>query len=407
MGPGTAQSLVVIAIAAVIAPLLAELVRRWRVPGVLFELMLGMLIGPHLLDLAEVDSFVDGLSVLGLSMLFFLAGYDLDPDTIRGVPLRRAMAGWFSTLVLGLAVGGFLALEGAVIGGLLVGLALTTTALGTLMPMIHDRGLAETPFGPFMIAAGAVGEFGPIVAVTVLLSSDSPLHETLLLIAFVVVALVAVLLASRQHPPSWIQVMHRNLTTSAQLPVRIALLLVSVMVALAASLGLDILLGAFSAGLIARVALRQHDTELITSRLEAVGFGFLVPVFFIVSGMDFDVTSLADVDVAVRTAVFFGLLLAVRGLPAFLSHRGVLALRERGALAVIQATALPLIVVITEIGTETGRMDAPDATALVAAGMLSVLVFPLVGFGILGRTAKTGATASTAGVDAVADDAGG
>lgn len=384
MGPGTAQSLVVIAVAAVLAPLLAELVRRWQVPGVLFELVLGMVIGPHLLDLAEVDSFVDGLSVLGLSMLFFLAGYDLDPAAIRGEPLRRAVRGWFMTLALGLAVGGVLAADGVVIGGLLVGLALTTTALGTLMPMIHDRGLAHSPFGPFLIAAGAVGEFGPIVAVTVLLSSDSPLHETLLLVAFVVVALVAAALAGRQHPPAWILVMHRNLTTSAQLPVRIALLLVTVMVALAASLGLDILLGAFSAGLIARVALRQHDTALITSRLEAVGFGFLVPIFFIVSGMDFDVTSLGDLDVALRTAAFFGLLLAVRGVPAFISHRRALAARQRTALFVLQATALPLIVVITEIGTETGRMHADDATALVAAGMLSVLVFPLVGFRLLG-----------------------
>lgn len=385
MDQDTAQSLLVIAAAAVLAPILAELVRRWRVPSVLFELLLGILIGPNLLGLATVGDFVSYLSILGLSFLFFLAGYEIDFSEIRGSPLRRAATSWAVTLALGLLTGALLMLSGQVVSALLVGLCLTSTALGTLLPMMRDRSLLHTGFGSLLVAAGSVGEFAPILAVTLLLSSGSPIHEAVLMVAFVAVSIALAYVASRPHPPRAIEVMQRHLSTSTQLPVRVVLLMVTFMVLLATDLGLDTLLGAFSAGLIARIALRHTEAEALMPRLESLGFGFLIPVFFIVSGMNFDAEALVqDPSLVLRSLGFLVLLLVVRGLPALAVYRGLLDTRHRGALMFLQSTALPLIVVITEIGLSTHRMRPENATALVAAGMLSVLLFPLAGFSLLG-----------------------
>lgn len=387
MDKTTAISVVVIATAAVVAPLLAELLRRWRIPSVLFELLLGILIGPAVLGWVEVDAFVGGLSQLGLAILFFMAGYEIDFSKLRGTPINRGLAGWGISLGLGLALGAVLALEGFVLSSLLIGLALTTTAIGTLLPMLHDRHMLDTPFGSFITAAGAVGEFGPIVAITILLSADSPAEESILLIAFAGLAVLVAALASRPQPPSLIAMMQKHLSTSTQLPVRIILLLITIMVMLASQLGLDNLLGAFAAGIIARLALSKEQSEALSPRLEAIGFGFLIPVFFIVSGVNFDLDALtSSTTTMLKVPLFLVLMLIIRGLPALLVYRGVLNLRQRSAMTLLQSTALPLLVVITEIGLQTHRMREGNAAALVGAGMLSVLVFPLVGFAVLGAT---------------------
>lgn len=249
----TAVSLLVIATAAVLAPLLSELLRSARIPSVLFELLLGTLIGPAVLGLAEVDSFVKGLSTLGLAFLFFVAGYEIDPARLRGVPFQRAATGWCISLVIGLVVAAAMVAIGFVLSDLLIGLALTTTAIGTLMPVLRDRGVLDTHFGDRLVAAGAVGEFGPVLAVTLFLGASSPGIQGLLLGAFVVLALGVAWMAGRPRPPTFIEVMGRNLDTSAQLPVRLVILLVTAMVVVAVGLGLDMLLGAFAAGLIGRM----------------------------------------------------------------------------------------------------------------------------------------------------------
>lgn len=382
----TGISVVVIAAAAVIAPLLSELLRRWRIPSVLFELLLGILVGPAVLGWVELVPFVQGLSQLGLAILFFMAGYEIDFSRLKGSPINRGLAGWGVSLALGLGLGVVLMLEGFVLSSLLIGLALTTTAIGTLMPMLRDRGMLETPFGGYITAAGAVGEFGPIVAITILLSADSPIEESLLLVAFAVLAVGVASLATRKQPPALIDMMQRHLSTSTQLPVRIILLLVTVMVLVAAELGLDNLLGAFAAGMIARLALSKEQSEALSPRLEAIGFGFLIPVFFIVSGVGFDLDSLLEsTTTLLKVPLFLVMMLIIRGLPAMLVYRGVLSTRERSAMTLLQSTALPLLVVITEIGLETHRMRPGNAAALVGAGMLSVLVFPLAGFAVLGN----------------------
>ena len=395
MPNSTALSLVTIAAAAVIAPVLSELLRRWRVPSVLFELLLGILIGPAVLGWVEVDGFITGLSQLGLAVLFFMAGFEIDFAKLSGSPINRAIAGWTFTLVAGLALAVVLAFEGVVLSGLLVGLALTTTAIGTLLPMLRDRGMLETRFGAYLTAAGAVGEFGPVLAVTLLLSAHNAGVEAILLIIFAVLAVGVAALASRPQPPKLVELLQRHLSTSTQLPVRIIILLIVALVVVASDLGLDNLLGAFAAGMIARTALSHDQREALQPRLDAIGFGFLIPVFFIVSGVNFDLDALTEsASTMLRVPIFLGLLLVVRGLPAMFVYRGVLSRRERSALVFLQATALPLLVVITEIGLDTERMKPANAAALVGAGMLSVLLFPLIGFKVLGNEPDPAPTTS-------------
>jgi len=383
VGNSTAVSTLVIAAAAALAPFLADLLRRFRIPPVLFELLLGILIGPAVLGWVSVDKFVAGVAAFGLAMLFFMAGYEIDFTALKGRPLNRALTGWGISVALGLGVGAVLMISGFVLSNLLVGLALTTTAIGTLLPMMRDRQLLGTPFGDLLSAAGAVGEFGPVVAVTLLLSAGAPARQAGVLLGFMIITVVVGWIAINHQPARASALLEKHLHTSSQLPVRVLILLVAGLVVLATQLGLDNLLGAFAAGMIARLAIRPEHSKTISSKLDAVAFGFFIPVFFVVSGVKFGLDELKEPSTLVRVPIFLALLLVVRGLPAMLVYRKILSTRARAAMTFLQAAALPLLVVITEIGLATDRMRPSNAAALVGAGMLSILIFPLVGFGLL------------------------
>jgi len=373
-------SFAVIAGAAVLAPILAELLRRFRVPSVVLEVLLGIVIGPAVLGWADVTTVIQALSQFGLAFLMFIAGYELNLQRVRGRPLDRAFVSWSCSLLLGLGVGALLTLDGYDVSDLMIGLVLTTTSLGSLIPILSDTGLLEKPFGTFTLAAGAMGEFGPVVAITLLLVGDNPLSEALWLSAFVFVAVGLGYVASRPQPPRFDALISRHLTTSSQLPVRIAVLLLALMLLFAYELGLEALLGSFTAGMLFRPMLTGAQRERIEPRLTAIGFGFVIPVFFVVSGMQFDLDAIThSASTALLIPAFLVLLLAVRGGPALFVYRGLLEANERRALACFQATALPLVVVITEIGRQTGRMSSSSAAALVGAAMLSVLVLPVLG----------------------------
>lgn len=395
MDSASASSLTLIVVAAVVAPLLAEALRRFRVPGVVLEIGLGIVIGQQVLGWADVTVIVAGFGNLGLSFLMFLAGFEIDLERIKGRPLNRATLGWGVSLAVALSVAGVLVVSGFALSDLLIGLSLTTTALGTLLPMLRDADALETPFGAHILAVGTVGEFLPVVAIALLLTSDNPGTTALLLVVFIVLAVGATLLATRARSPRVVELMQRHLNSSAQLPVRIAVLMIVVLVWVASHLGLDVLLGAFAAGIIVRLFTAGDDQEVVGSKLEAIGFGFFVPVFFVVSGMKFDLDALLDdPSTVLRVPLFLALFLVVRGLPALLLYRRDLPRPDRAALAFFSATALPLVVVITGIGLETHRMRPENAAALVGAGMLSVLVFPLVGFAIRRRAGDPPAVAA-------------
>jgi Kef-type K+ transport system membrane component KefB len=312
-------------------------------------------------------------------MLFFFAGYEIDFERIRGRPLSLGLAAWVLSLALAYSVGGVLAAAGIVLSLLYTGSALATTAIGTLIPVLRDKGELHTRFGTYLLAAGAAGEFGPIMLVTLVLSRSHPVEEAALLIAFVVLAVLTGVLAVRSMWRGW-PALERTFETSSQLAVRLLVVLVFGLATLAGQLGLDILLGGFVAGLITRVALRGHEVRVFESKMTAVGYGLLIPFFFIVSGMKFDGASLiSSPSAAFKLPLFLALMLVVRGAPALLFYRATLQARDRLALAFYSATALPLVVAITSIATSTHHMRESTAASLVGAAILSTLIFPLVG----------------------------
>ncbi|WP_395360693.1 cation:proton antiporter [Streptomyces sp. YH02] len=374
-------TLILIMAIAVLAPLLAYGVgRRLPVPLVIFEILLGILIGPDVLDWARPDALIDGLSELGLTMLIFLAGYEIEFGKVRGDTLRRSVWAWLIALGLGLATG--VLLGGGYTKGVFIGVALTSTALGTVLPVLRDSGDLQGRFGTVVMAFGAVGEFGPIIAMALLLSGRGAGESTALLAIFAALTAGAVFWALRPRPPWFSRIIAKTLHTSGQFAVRFVFLLLALMLGASQALGLDILLGAFAAGLITRLVLTGAAPESgpeILEKIEGVGFGFLVPVFFVVTGIEFDLASLLDGGrTLLLLPVFLLLFLAVRGGPIWFLAPRDLDRTDRGGLVLYGSTALPLVVAITTIGVDDKVMTAGEAAALVGAGMLSVLVFPLV-----------------------------
>ncbi|MFB7940653.1 cation:proton antiporter [Streptomyces sp. NPDC056049] len=373
--------LVLIMVIAVLAPLLAYGVgRRVPVPLAVFEILLGILVGPDVLGWAHSGELIDGLSELGLAMLIFLAGYEIEFGKVRGDTLRRSVWAWLVALALGLTAG--ILLGGGYSTGVFIGVALTSTALGTVLPVLRDSGGLRGRFGSVVMAFGAVGEFGPIIAMALLLSGRSAAQSTALLLVFAALTAAAVFWALRPRPPWFAAVVAKTLHTSGQFAVRFVFLLLAVMLGASTALGLDVLLGAFAAGLITRLVLTGAAPEAgpeILGKVEAVGFGFLVPVFFVVTGIEFDLDSLLSGGrTLLLLPVFLLLFLVVRGGPLWFLAPRDLDRKDRGALVLYGSTALPLVVAITTIGLDDEALSAGEAAALVGAGMVSVLVFPLL-----------------------------
>jgi Kef-type K+ transport system membrane component KefB len=376
--------LAVIAAAAIAATLAALASGRGVVvPIVVVELLAGVVIGPHGFGVRP-DQFLSFFSDLGLALLFFFAGYEIDLERISGRPLRLALLGWAMSLAIAYGLAGALALAGVVISALYTGSALTTTALGTLIPIMSDSGEMRTRFGTFMLAAGAVGEFGPVLILTLVLSAQGTLHNALILIAFVAVAVTIAVLAARSS--MWtMPLFERTLESSSQLAVRWILVLIFALVLLAFHLGLDLLLGGFAAGIITRHALGAWEAEAFDSKITAIAFGVFVPFFFIISGMKLDLPALfASVGGVAKMVLFFVLFLVVRGVPALVLYRGVLGRRDRAALALMSSTQLPLVLAITALATADGHMRPSTAAALVGGAVLSTLVYPVLGLRLRG-----------------------
>jgi Kef-type K+ transport system membrane component KefB len=371
----------IVVVAAIAAVTVAFLPKRFAPPVVVLELMLGIVIGPEILDVAHSDDFVNFFADLGLGMLFFFAGYEIDFERIKGKPMKLGALGWALSVAIAYGLGGLLALAGVVVSFLYTGSAMATTAIGTLIPILRDNGELKTRFGTYLLAAGGAGEFGPILLVTLVLSTTNPFHEAAILLAFVALAIALAVVSVRYAWRGW-PALERTFESSGQLAVRVTVVLVFGLVLLAGQLGLDILLGGFVAGMITRLALKGHELQVFESKLTAVGFGFFVPFFFITSGIEFDLAALGSAEAIAKLFLFLGLFLVVRGAPAMLLYRGLLSARDRAALAFYSATELPLVVAITTIAIDAGEMRSSTAAGLVGAAMLSTLIFPFVGMAL-------------------------
>jgi Kef-type K+ transport system membrane component KefB len=377
----TGSFFAVVMVAAVAAIAVALLPKRMAPPVVVLELTLGIVIGPHVLHLAHIDEFTEFFSNLGLGMLFYFAGYEIDFQRIKGRPLELGAWAWLLSVALAFGIGGVLAGLGIIVSFLYTGAAMATTAIGTLIPILRDNGELKTRFGTYLLAAGGAGEFGPILLVTLFFSTQSALHESAILIAFVGLAIAIAVFSVRLAWQGW-PALERTFESSSQLAVRVTVVLVFGLVLLASDLGLDVLLGGFVAGMITRMALKGHELAVFESKLTAVGFGFFVPFFFVTSGIAFDLSALGSAEALAKLALFFVLFLVVRGLPMLLLYGKEMDLRNRTALAFYSATELPLVVAITTIAIDAGHMHTSTAAGLVGAAMLSTLIYPFVGMAL-------------------------
>jgi Kef-type K+ transport system membrane component KefB len=399
------ENLLTVAAIAFLAPLTLGLAPRLRLPAVVLEIVAGIVVGPSGLGWVEIDEPVTVLAMLGLAMLLFLSGLEVDLDRLRGPLLRAALLGFGVSFGIALLVGLGLDAAGLVGDPVFVAIALSATSLGVVIPVLKDADLAKSDFGQLVIAAASIADVATIVLLSLLFSRETGgTGATVLLLGALatVGAVVAGLVLLGERSGRLSGTLLRLQDTTAQIRVRGAFLLLVGFAALAGSLGLEVILGAFVAGLLfsALDPDRAMTHPLLRTKLEAIGFGVLVPAFFVTSGLRFDLGALTGSSSALALVpLLLAALLLVRGTPVLVARGSLGDARHAGAAALLQATSLPFIVAATMIGQEIGVLSASTSAALVAAGLASVLLFPSAALSLLGGAAwpQPGATADAAG----------
>jgi len=377
------NTLVVVGVVAALAPLIVALLPGPRVPQIVLLIIGGIVIGPEGFGLADPAALIL-LANIGLGLVFLLAGYELDPTVFGERAGRLALVGWVITVALAAGLVGVLEAVGFVHAFIPVALGLTTTALGTLLPILRDHDLLAGRFGRYILAAGAVGELLPILAIAIFLGAHSQFVGILSLASVGVLAVVLSVVPRLARGSRIERIFKEGEHSTSQTTLRCSIVLLLFLLAVAAQFGLDVVLGAFLAGMVLR-RWAPGDIHSLEEKLDAIGYGFFIPVFFVVSGMNLDVDSI--VEAPLRLLLFFILLLVVRGLPALLVYRRALSMTQRLQMMFITATALPLLVALAEIGLRNGTMLPENAAALVGAGVLSVIVYPAVAVAIGARRA--------------------
>jgi Kef-type K+ transport system membrane component KefB len=394
------ETLLAVTLVAALAPMIVAALPGPKVPQVVVLILAGILIGPQGLGLADNTS-IKLLANIGLGFLFLLAGYELDPKLFRERSGRLAMIGWAISAVLAVAAVGILANVHLVRDFVPIGLALTTTALGTLLPILSDNEMLGGKFGRYVLAAGAVGELFPIIAISLFLTKR---NQFVALGSLLAVAAAALLLTAaprilgRQRLNVLVQ---QGQQATAQTTLRWSIVLLILLLLAAERFGDDVVLGAMLAGMVLRSWTRkvEMDRHHFEDKLDALGYGLFIPIFFVSSGMTLDIQSI--VHNPLRMLLFFGLLLVVRGLPSVLVYLHVLPLKQRVEMTFITATTMPLLIALAEIGQSDGVMLPSNAAALVGAGVLSVLVYPAIAIALhrRGRPARPSDQAPTAQPD--------
>ena len=382
-------NLLIVVAAGFSVPLLLGMAPRVRLPAVVLEIVAGIVIGPAGLGWVEIDAPIQVLALIGLAFLLFLAGLEVEFDMLRGRVLRLAGGGFLVSFALAVVAGFALKAAGFVSQPLFAAIILSATSLGIIIPLLKDAGQSGSQFGQLVIAAGSIADFGAVILLSIFFSREGAgtASQLLLLGSFLLLAIVAgLVVAGAEHVRPVREAVGRLANTTAQIRVRGAFLLMIAFAALAQGLGLEVILGAFAAGAILK--LTDRDQEMLhpefRTKLEAVGYGVFIPVFFVTSGLRFDLDALvSSTGTLARVPVFLLVLLLVRGLPALL-YRADLGARRTLVAGLLQATSLPFIVAATAIGLDLGLVTAANGAAFIAAGLLSVLIFPLVALTLMG-----------------------
>jgi Kef-type K+ transport system membrane component KefB len=382
--------LLIVTIAAFVAPLLLALTPARRLPAIVLEIVIGIVIGPSILGWVKIDLPISILSVLGLAFLLFLAGLEVELERLRGRLLMFVGLAFLLSLGFALLVGYGLYAAGQVVSPLLIAIILVATSLGIVIPVLKDAGESASDFGQLVIAGAMFAEFGSIVLLSLFFSREATSTSTKLVLlgGFALLACGFVFVILRLERSKRITaVLLRLQDTTAQIRVRGAFMLLVAFVALASVLGLETILGAFVAGVILRLVDgdRMMTHPHFRQKLEAVGFGVFIPIFFVASGIRFDLAALlASPSTILRVPIFLAALLLVRGVPALL-YRPLVGSRRSVVAGLLQATSLSFIVAASQIGLELGLITKATGAALIAAGLLSILIFPIIALTILRR----------------------
>jgi Kef-type K+ transport system membrane component KefB len=381
------DDLLIVLAMAFAAPFVLGLFPGLRLPSVVLEIVAGIVIGPSVLGLVEVDQAIEVIALIGLGFVLFLAGLELEFEKLRGQVLRLTALGFAVSFGIALVVGLGLSAAGLVDTPLLVAIILCATSLGVIVPVLKDSGEIATPFGQLIVSAASIADFGAIILLTLFFSGEGGVGATLLLLG-ALLALAGVVFLTVRGAERSMRIrsdLLRLQDTTAQIRIRAAIVLFVGFAAVAEELGLEVILGTFIAGAI--ISLLDRD-EVMTHpdfrrKLEAIGFGFFIPVFFVTSGVRFDLDALvAKASSLAMVPIFLVALLIVRGVPA-LMYRPLLDGRHTLVAGILQATSLPFIVAASAIGIELGLLDAAESAALIGAGLLSVLIFPVLGLTLL------------------------
>ena len=371
-------NLIVVAVVMAIAAGIPALLPRLPVPGVVLDIVLGAVVGPQVLGLVHPGTTLNFMADFGLGMLFLIAGFEMDPAVLRGRPIRNAVAGWVISAVIALGAAMLLFEMGLAGAPILTALALCTTAIGALMPMLRDARLLGPPYGPLVLAGGAIGEAAPVIVLSLVLAGSArAVPQALIMLAFAGGAFAAVVLTARASSGHFATLVERTMGSSGQLPMRLTIVLLILLVVLSDELDIDLVLGAFVAGAIVRAGLADHQREAMATRLDGVGSAFLVPIFFITSGVRLDVAALLSDPIALAMVPIYAILmLATRGLPTLLLYRADLNPRQCFGLALHLATQISVVVAITSIAVHRGMMPGAQGAALVGGGILTTILYP-------------------------------
>jgi Kef-type K+ transport system membrane component KefB len=396
-------NLLIVAVIAFAVPLVLALVPSLRLPSVVVELIAGIIVGPAVFGWVEVDEPVRVLSIIGLAFLLFLAGLEIEFQKLRGRILKLAAGGFAVSFAIAIVVGLVLKAGGLVDQPLFIAIVLSATSLGVVVPVLKDARETGSTFGQLLIAGASIADFATVILLSLFFSRESAGTTAQILLLgtlFAVVVLVGLAVMGVEHSSAIRSVLVRLQDTTAQIRVRGAFLLMIGLTALATELGLEVILGAFLAGAI--LTLIDRD-EMMThpefrTKLEAVGFGVFIPAFFVTSGLQYDLDALlSDSSALANVPIFLAALLLVRGLPALL-YRPLIPAGRTLPGVLLQATSLPFIVAATAIGVELDVITAANAAALIAAGLLSVVLFPALALTRLRKEGEPEPTGETPAV---------
>lgn len=386
-------SLFAVMVAAFVSPLLLNALPRFSIPSLVGEVSLGVALGHSGLGVITHNPATEAIFMLGLAYLLFLAGLETDFSALRpsrgaGIaaatrsPVGIGAIGIGIRLVIAFAITVPLGAFGLLDDPTLVAFLLSSTSLGVVLSVLGERSLLARPFGQAILVSAAIADFATVVLLSVFFSVEhSSTASRIGLVVVLAMAGLAVLIALRRAvrlAPLMQAVGKASRSTTAQIRARGSLALLFGFAALASQLGLEVILGAFIAGSIASgLARDDRESSSYKVQIDAIGFGFLVPAFFVLTGARVDIDALASSSSSLLLVPLLLLaVFAVKIAPAVL-YRASFGGRASIAAGVLQSAQMTITVAGVEIGRSLGVLDAAMGSALILVALLTVLIAPV------------------------------